>query len=405
MRYEDFIKLNYVPENDLICEYYLETKEDFKKAAGGVAAESSIGTWDPDLTTMKPEIEKIAAKVFEIRGNRIKIAYPLDLFEMDNVSQILSSVAGNVFGMSIVENLRLLDIVFPEEMLKKYRGPKFGISGIRRFLKIKDRPLVGTIVKPKLGLNAEEQSKVAYKTWRGGIDLVKDDENLTDMSFDRFEDRVSKVLEMRDRAEEETGEKKGYMPNITAPYKEMERRAEIVENLGGKYIMVDILTTGWSAFQEISKYTKLAIHGHRAMHGAFTRNKKHGITMLVIAKFARLIGTDQLHTGGVIGKMEGEKNEVIEINSSLRSGNMKKTFPVASGGLHPGCVEKLIEILGKDIVIQAGGGVHAHPMGSERGAMAMRQAVEGVMKGYSLKEYAEDHEELKKAIERWGVVE
>jgi len=89
MKYEDFIKLNYVPENDLICEYYLETKEDFKKAAGGVAAESSIGTWDPDLTTMKPEIEKIAAKVFEIRGNRIKIAYPLDLFEMDNVSQIL----------------------------------------------------------------------------------------------------------------------------------------------------------------------------------------------------------------------------------------------------------------------------------------------------------------------------
>jgi ribulose-bisphosphate carboxylase large chain len=405
MKYEDFVRLNYLPDGDLICEYYLETKENFKKAAGAVAAESSIGTWDPNLTTMKPGIEKLAAKVFEIKGNKIKIAYSLELFEIDNVSQIFSSVAGNVFGMSIIENLRLLDIEIPEEMLKSYKGPKFGISGVRSFLKIKDRPLVGTIVKPKLGLTPKEQSDVAYKTWIGGVDLVKDDENLTSMSFNRFEERVTRVLELKDRAEEETGEKKGYMPNITAPYKEMEKRANIVTDLGGKYIMIDILTSGWSSLQEISKNTKLAIHGHRAMHGAFTRNSKHGIRMIVIAKFARLMGVDQLHTGGVVGKMEGEKDEIIKINSALKSGIMKKTFPVASGGLYPGCVEKLIKIIGKDTVIQAGGGIHAHPMGSEKGAMAMRQAVEGVMEGYSLKEYAKEHEELKTAIDRWGVAE
>lgn len=208
MKYENFVNLDYLPDDDLICKYSLETKENFKKAAGAVAAESSIGTWDPNLTTMKPRIEKLAAKVFEIKGNKIKIAYPLELFEIDNVSQIFSSVAGNVFGMSIIENLRLLDIEIPEEMLKSYEGPKFGISGIRSFLKIKDRPLIGTIVKPKLGLTPKEQSDVAYKTWIGGIDLVKDDENLTSMNFSRFEERVSRVLELKDRAEEETGEKK-----------------------------------------------------------------------------------------------------------------------------------------------------------------------------------------------------
>ncbi len=404
MRYEDFVHPEYEPENDLICEYAIESSEPFKRAAGAVAAESSIGTWDPNLTTMKPRIEKLGAKVFAIDGDTVKIAYPLDLFELSNVSQIFSSIAGNVFGMDVVDNLRLLDVTIPDQMLQKYRGPRFGIFGVRKLLNVKKRPLTGTIVKPKLGLNPEEHSTTAYNAWVGGIDLVKDDENLTNMTFSKFEERVTKTLEMQDRAEEETGEKKAYMPNITAPYKKMRKRADFVADMGGKYVMVDILTVGWSAFQEIAKYTKLAIHGHRAMHATFTRNELHGIRMIVIAKFARLLGADQLHTGGVVGKMEGEKEEIVEINNALCSGSMKKTFPVASGGLHPGCVEKLIDVLGTDIVIQAGGGIHAHPQGSKHGARAMRQAVDGVMNGYSLKDYAADHGELQRAIERWGVV-
>jgi ribulose-bisphosphate carboxylase large chain len=405
LRYIDFVDLKYKPKKtDLTCTFRVEPEDiSLEEAAGGVAAESSVGTWT-ELTTNKPYVERLAACVFSIEGNTAKIAYPVELFEAGNIPNILSSVAGNVFGLKALRNLHLNDIELPDELVRSFRGPRFGIAGIRSLLKVAERPLVGTIIKPKLGLKTADHAQVAYEAWAGGCDIVKDDENLSSQRFNPFEERIVQTLESRDKAEEETGERKVYMANITAETDVMLKRAEYVLDHGGEYVMVDILTCGWSALQTLrNQNLKLVIHAHRAGHAAFTKNLKHGIAMRVIAKVARIIGVDQLHVGTVVGKMSETKQEVLENIDALKMemGGLKQVMPVASGGLHPRLVPALMETFGEDFIIQAGGGIHGHTDGTLAGARAMRQAVDATLKGISLEEYAETHEELKVALELW----
>jgi ribulose-bisphosphate carboxylase large chain len=185
----------------------------------------------------------------------------------------------------------------------------------------------------------------------------------------------------------------------------MLKRAESVVNHGGEYVMIDILTCGFAALQTLREQDfNLVIHAHRAGHAAFTRNPRHGISMRVVAKAARIIGVDQLHVGTVVGKMSETREEVAENCEALKTemSGLKTVLPVASGGLHPGLVPALIHILGKDFVIQAGGGIHGHRDGTVAGAKAMRQAVDATMEGVSLSEYAKTHRELKAALETWG---
>jgi ribulose-bisphosphate carboxylase large chain len=405
LRYMDFVDLKYQPsETNLICTFHVEPDSiSLKEAAGGVAAESSVGTWT-ELTTVKPYVERLAARVFSIESNTAKIAYPIELFEAGNMPNILSSVAGNVFGLRALKNLRLLDIELPTKLVKGFKGPRFGIEGIRKLLKVPERPLVGTIIKPKLGLKTVDHAKVAYDAWAGGCDIVKDDENLSSQTFNPFEERVVETLEMRDKAESETGERKVYMVNITAETETMLKRAEFVLAHGGEYVMVDILTCGFSALQTLrDQNLKLVIHAHRAGHAAFTKNLKHGIAMRVIAKVARIIGVDQLHVGTVVGKMSETKQEVQENVEACKTpmNGLKTVLPVASGGLHPRLVPVLMETFGNDFVIQAGGGIHGHKNGTFAGATAMRQAVNATIEGKTLEEYSETHEELRVALELW----
>ena len=405
MKYLDFVNLNYKPkETDVVCVFNVEPEDvSIEEAAGAIAAESSIGTWT-ELTTEKEYVKKLAAYVFNIENNKVKIAYPIELFELGNMPNILSSVAGNVFGLKTLRNLRLSDVYFPLKLIKSFKGPKFGIEGVRKLLKVYDRPLVGTIIKPKLGLKTVDHAKVAYEAWVGGCDIVKDDENLSSQKFNPFKERVLKTLRFRDKAEKEVGEKKVYMVNITSETKEMLKRAKYVVNHGGEYVMVDILTCGFSALQTLrSQDFNLVIHAHRAGHAALTKNPYHGVSMKVIAKIARVIGVDQLHVGTVVGKMFETKEEVMENCEALKMkiGNLKPVLPVASGGLHPSLVPALIQFFGKDFVIQAGGGIHGHKNGTIAGAKAMRQAVEATLKGIPLNEYAETYKELKVALETW----
>jgi ribulose-bisphosphate carboxylase large chain len=405
LKYVDFVDQSYKPKpTDLLCDFYVEPKGiSLKEVAGGVAAESSVGTWT-ELTTIKPYVEKLTAHVFSINGNNVRIAYPIELFEPGNMPNILSSVAGNVFGLRAVRNLRLNDINLPRELVQNFKGPEYGKDGIRKLLDVKDRPLVGTIIKPKLGLKTKDHAKVAYDAWVGGCDIVKDDENLSGQRFNPFNDRLVETLEMRDRAEQETGEKKVYMVNITSETEEMLKRAQFVKDHGGKYLMIDILTCGFSALQTVREQDfGLVIHAHRAGHAAFTRDIKHGISMQVIAKVARIIGVDQLHVGTVVGKMSETREEVSENCEALRTDmyGLNEVLPVASGGLYPGLVPDLMGFFGNDFVIQAGGGIHGHADGTVSGAMAMRQAVDAVLHGVSLKEYAESHKELQVALELW----
>ena len=405
MKYIDFVKLNYQPiESDLLCTFYVEPEEiSLKEAAGGVAAESSVGTWT-ELATAKAYVDQFAARVFSIRGNIVKIAYPIELFEDGNMPNILSSIAGNVFGLRALKNLKLLDVDFPAKLTKTFRGPRFGISGIRKLLKVPERPFVGTIIKPKLGLRTKDHAKVAYEAWVGGCDIVKDDENLSSQNFNPFEERIAKTLELRDKAQSETGERKVYMANVTAETATMLKRAEHVRQHGGEYVMVDILTCGFSALQTLRDQNHpLVLHAHRAGHAAFTKNFKHGISMRTIAKVARVVGVDQLHVGTVVGKMSETKQEVMENIDALKMpmNGLNPVLPVASGGLHPRLVPALIKTFGNDFVIQAGGGIHGHRDGTVSGAKAMRQAVEATVKKKTLEEYAQNHRELKTALELW----
>lgn len=403
MSYENYINLKHKPKNELICTFKISPRTE--RAIGAVAAESSTGTWTKLTTMRERKMTKLGAKVFETKGKYTKIAYPTNLFENGNMPQIFSSIAGNVFNMKEVNTLRLEDVHWPDEIINSFKGPKYGIKGIRKLLKVPKRPLCGTIVKPKLGLNSKEHAKVAFNAWEGGVDIVKDDENLTSQKFNRFEERISETLKLRDLAEKVSGEKKIYMPNVTAGADEMIRRAKFVKEHGGEYIMVDILTVGWSALQSLRDADLgLVIHAHRAMHGALTRNKDHGISMKVLADVARMIGVDQLHIGTSVGKMEEKKEDVIEIKNRIehKLGNLKPVFAVCSGGLHPGHVPTLVKMLGKDIIIQAGGGVHGHPNGTGAGATALRQAIDAAMRGIDIKEYSKYHEELRDALNQWG---
>jgi ribulose-bisphosphate carboxylase large chain len=269
-----------------------------------------------------------------------------------------------------------------------------------------DRPVPAPVPKPKVGLTTDQHAQIGYEAWIGGLDLLKDDENLTDQGFNPFEDRLTESLAQRDRAEEETGETKSYLLNVTAPGTEMLERVDMAAEHGCEFVMVDVVTTGWASVQQVRKRCErhgLAIHAHRAMHAAFDRIPTHGVSMRVLAQVARLCGVDHIHTGTAgLGKLENE--DTAGINDWLHSEchGLNDVLPMASGGLHPGLVPTLIDALGTNIGVQAGGGVHGHPDGTRAGARALRRAVEAATAGESLERAAEDTPALATAIDKWG---
>ena len=415
-----YIDSKYHPtERDLVALFELAPAQGFSvpQAAEHLAGESSIGTWTK-VGTAKDITPGLAPHVFRIQGNLVWVAYPEALFEPGNLPQVLSSIAGNVFGMSALEQLRLHDITFTRGLAESFPGPAFGVPGVRQLLKVPRRPLVGTIVKPKVGLPTRAHAAVVYESLAGGCDVVKDDENLTSQAFNPFEERVSQTLEAVDHAREETGEEKAYLPNVSANVDEMVRRAELVKEMGGTYAMIDVLTCGFSAVAHLrAQELGLALHAHRAMHAAITRNPRHGISMLALAKCLRLLGVDQLHIGAVVGKMEGGRSDVEAIHHAINGssfpgeeanlalpqawGGHRSVFSVASGGLNPLNVPALLEIFGADVVMQFGGGIHGHPKGTRAGAAAVRQALDLALEGTPLADGLEGRPELAAAMRKW----
>ncbi len=431
--YDYYVDKGYEPskKRDIIAVFRVTPAEGYtiEQVAGGVAAESSTGTW----TTLYSWYEEerwadLSAKAYDFHDMGdgswiVKIAYPFHAFEESNLPGLLASIAGNVFGMKRVKGLRLEDLYFPEKLIREFNGPAFGIEGVRKMLEIKDRPIYGVVPKPKVGYSPEEFEKLAYDLLTAGADYIKDDENMTSPWYNRFEERAEIMARIIEKVESETGEKKTWFANITADIRDMETRLEILADLGLKHAMVDVVITGWSALEYIRDLAEdygLAIHGHRAMHAAFTRNPNHGISMFVLAKLYRLIGIDQLHVGTAgAGKLEGGKWDVIQNARILRENHykpdendvfhleqkfyhIKPAFPTSSGGLHPGNLPMVIEALGPNIVLQLGGGTLGHPDGPAAGAKAVRQAIDATMQGISLDEYAKTHKELARALEKWG---
>ncbi|MDD1656708.1 MAG: RuBisCO large subunit C-terminal-like domain-containing protein [Methanomicrobiales archaeon] len=381
-----------------------------EEAARWIAEEETTGTWT-GISTRVEYVRRLDGEVLEVtpRGNGYvtRIRYPAEIFEPGNVSQYLSVVAGNLFGLKKLESVRLLDAEFPESLIP-FHGPRFGIRGIRGLIGTLDRPHVGTIIKPKVGLSPKDTAAVASQAALGGVDLIKDDETLTDQAFCPLRERVSLVMEALEEVKEETGRQVLYAVNITTRADRIVARAEEAVNLGATMVMIDVITAGFTALQALAESPKIRvpIHVHRTMHAAMTRSPVHGIAMRLFARLVRWLGGDQLHTGTVSGKMSHDRDEVTGDNRILTGPclGLKRVFPVASGGLQPGNVHRELEVLGNDIVLQAGGGIHGHPDGTAAGARAMRQAVDAWMEGISLEEYAREHHELERALKKWGVI-
>lgn len=399
------------PQKHILATFRLAAQGNFGEVAGGVAAESSVGTWTQVITQLKEVWEKLHARVLKAdkKTGFLEIAYPLELFEPGNIPQLLSSVAGNIFGLKEVKKLKLLDLELPQVYVKSFPGPKLGVKGIRKLSGVFGRPLIGCIIKPKEGLDVRQHARVAMEVYEGGVDFVKDDENLTSQNFNPFKDRVAEIMKClndSNPARSSGGHlNKIYAFNITASAEVMKERAEWVKKHRGNCLMVDILTVGFSAFQYIRNQDhNLILHGHRAGHAALTRDPEEGISMLVLAKLARLAGVDSLHTGTVVGKMEGGEEEVVTINKFLLSEwyGLKPVLPVASGGLYPSLIPDLVKILGKEVLLNFGGGIHGHPRGSKAGAQAVYQALEATEKEIPLTIYAKAHPELKEALETWS---
>ncbi|AXR77583.1 type III ribulose-bisphosphate carboxylase [Natrarchaeobaculum sulfurireducens] len=408
IEYDDFLDLEYEPaETDLVCAFRIDPAADMTmdEAASRVASESSNGTWAA-LHVDEDELTDLGAVACEIDGDAVTVAYPDALFEPGSMPQILSCIAGNIMGMKAVDTIRLEDCHWPESIVSAFPGPQFGPSVAHEKLDAGERPVLATVPKPKVGLSTDAHVRVGEEAWRGGVDLLKDDENLTDQDFNPFEDRLADSLAARDRVEDDVGERKDYLVNVTGETNEMLERVDLVAEHGGGFVMVDVITCGWSAVQSVRDRAEehdLAIHAHRAMHAAFDRLPHHGVSMRVLAQISRLCGVDHIHTGTAgLGKLENEDTPGINEWLTAELYGLEPVLPVASGGLHPGVVDQLLEALGTDIIVQAGGGIHGHPDGTHAGAKALRQSVEASMADVSLEAYADDHEELATALEKWG---
>ena len=448
LNYRDmgFWRPEYEPaDTDILAVFRITPQDgvDPIEAAAAVAGESSTATWTVVWTDRLTAYDKYRGKAYRVEqvpGTEDQwfayIAYDLDLFEPGSITNVTASIIGNVFGFKPLKGLRLEDMRFPVAYVKTFNGPATGIVVERERLDKFGRPLLGATVKPKLGLSGRNYGRVVYEALKGGLDFTKDDENINSQPFMHWRDRFLYCMEAVNKAEAATGEVKGTYLNVTAPdIEQMYERAEFAKELGSPIIMVD-LVVGYTGIQSLANWARrnnMILHLHRAGHSTYTRQKTHGVSFRVIAKWMRLIGVDHIHAGTVVGKLEGDPMTTAGYYDVCREehnpknlekglffdqdwGSLNRTFPVASGGIHAGQMHQLLHYLGEDTILQFGGGTIGHPMGIEAGATANRVALEAMILARNegrdtwnegpeiLREAAKWCTPLAKALETWGDV-
>ena len=400
---------DYVPKDTDIIALFRVTPQDGVdpvEASAAVAGESSTATWTVVWTDRLTACEKYRAKCYRVDpvpnapGQHFAyIAYDLDLFEGGSIANLTASIIGNVFGFKALKALRLEDMRIPVAYLKTFQGPATGIVVERERLDKFGRPLLGATTKPKLGLSGRNYGRVVYEALKGGLDFVKDDENINSQPFMHWRDRFLYCMEAVNKAQAATGEVKGHYLNVTAgTMEEMYERAEFAKELGSVIIMID-LVIGYTAIQSMAKWSRkndMILHLHRAGNSTYSRQKNHGMNFRVICKWMRMAGVDHIHAGTVVGKLEGDPLMIRGFYDTLRSdtlpvdlqhgiffdqdwASLNKVMPVASGGIHAGQMHQLLHHLGEDVVLQFGGGTIGHPMGIQAGATANRVALEAMI--------------------------
>jgi len=407
----------------IVSTYCLETgpSSDVLSIAREMAIGQTTGTWLPvpeetDEIRKKhvgrvvgiyegPHFEREIPSHIEKRYFIVQIAIPCINLE-PQIPMLLSTVAGN--DITITHRVKLLDIRLPEPFVKTFRGPKFGIEGIREILNVKERPLIVNMIKPCVGIDPRVGGELFYKAALGGVDVVKDDEVLANTSFSSIIARVRACMEKERQAFEETGEHTLYAVNITDEVDKVKENAYQVMEGGGNCLMLNYLPTGISALRVLAEDSSIQIPilVHLDLSCSFFGSPNSGISApLVLGKLPRLAGGDMVVYPSPYGKFLFLRESHLRIAHLLRAPfyHIKPAFPAPSGGVHAGNLSPVIRDLGFDCMIGVGGGIHGHKLGATAGAKSVRQAIDALMNNVPLEEAAKNHTELAVAIDSWGL--
>lgn len=364
------------------------------------------------INTYRAEVASIDPTESHQTGH-FSIAFPIKIFpESVGLSQIISVIAGDLFAMDEALNLRLSNVKFPKDFLKRFSGPNFGIEGMRKLVNVFERPILCVIVRPNIGCNLEEFSKICYDAALGGADFIKDDEKLFDIDICKLKDRILRVNEVLEKAYKSTNKKTIYIVNLTGPISNIIKLFEELDKDAIRMAMLNIFTIGFEGVDYIINHlnTRIPFHAHQCLHASFTRCRCHGIRLNVLTLFARLIGIDVFSFGCLGGLLE---TDMSEMNNSIKSatvelGHIKPMLPAISHGITIGNLEKNIRNFGNDLFIKAAEGIYGHPKGTKAGVKAFLQAIEIYSKKLNLvneikkrKFWKSKYKELSQAIEKW----
>ena len=388
------------------------------KLAPLLAVEQSTGTWVP-VPGETPEVRRNhIAKVIGVyempdheyglpqglqeRNWVVQIAFPVVNIG-SQIPMLLTTVVGNI---SMAGQVKLVDVRFPKKYVAGFKGPKFGIDGVRKLLGVKKRPLLNNMIKPCTGYKLEMGAELFRQAALGGCDIIKDDELIADASFNSILGRVKRYKQIEQEVFEKTGEHTLYSVNISDSVPKIFDNAKKAVECGANALMINYIAVGLPVLQAIAEDPDInvPILAHMDVAGAMYMSPYHGISShIILGKLPRLAGADIVVIPAPYGKAPilTEKFDAMAKNLTYPLYNLKPSWPMASGGITPSMVPKVMQELGTDIVIGSGGGIHAHPQGPIAGGKAFRQAIDATMKGVSLEEYAKTHKELAASIQAW----
>ena len=407
------------------ADYLIETAIDPMQAAEIMAGEQSSGTFR-SVPAETPELKlRAAARIEQLEALEpvmtptlpgamqpkdkqiwqralVTLSWPLDNIG-PSLPNLITTIAGNLFELQPLSGIRLLDLRLPTAFAERYAGPKFGIQGTRALAGVPERPLIGTIIKPSVGLSAEATGALVTDLCAGGIDFIKDDELQADGPACPFEDRVKSTMRAVNAAADKTGKKAMVAFNLTGETDEMRRRHDLVRDCGGTCVMVNLTGVGMSGMIDIGRHTEMPIHAHRAGWGALTRDPLLGWSYPAWSKLWRLAGADHMHVNGFDNKFTESNESVAASVASLKDplfGNSPMcAVPVFSSGQTVRQAAATLNAAGSpDVLVTAGGGIIAHPDGVTEGVKAMRQAYDAAMQGVDVEVYAKEYHELTTAL-------
>ncbi|OYU54991.1 MAG: ribulose 1,5-bisphosphate carboxylase [Chitinophagaceae bacterium BSSC1] len=409
----------------IIATYLIETPFDPQAAAAVLAGEQSSGTFVAVPGETAELKERFAARVESVENLEtvttpaipgatspngqyhralVKVSWSIENFGY-NLPVLVSTLQGNLYEIKQFTGLKLLDIQFPESYGTHFKGPEFGIEGCRKLTAVLDRPLIGTIIKPSIGLSPEQTASMVQTLANAGIDFVKDDELLSASANSSFEARLAAVMHVINEHADKTGKKIMYAFNLSGELDEMQSRYDAILKAGGTAAMISLNSVGLAATQKIISKGGLAIHGHRNGWGMLNRHPLLGIDFKAYQKIWRLIGVDQLHVNGIDNKFwESDDSVVQSIEACLAPlFDQALPMPVVSSGQWGGqAMETYRRTKTTDLLYMAGGGIMAHPMGPAAGVRAIQQAWQAAVDGWTIEQAANFFPEFGAAVTKFG---